>query len=74
MQDDDPPNALERRRPRRQVSKYPGRLAGPPQKSVGDGLLLGERTNPTLRNERSASCEAGSGIYRRLGAVLILSV
>jgi hypothetical protein len=50
------------------------RLAGPPQKSVGDGLRLGERINPTLRNERSASCEAGSGIYRRLGGVLILSV
>jgi hypothetical protein len=52
-------------------------LAGPSAKidrrrSPVHSLRLGERTNPTVQNQRMASCEAGSGIYRRLGPVLIL--
>jgi hypothetical protein len=43
------------------------RLAGPSRKSVGD-----RAANPTLRNQRMALCEVGSGIYRRLGPVLNL--
>ena len=59
--------APERRRPRRQVLQYPS-VAGRPFGKIGRR----RRANPTLRNERVAFCEAGSGIYRRLGAVLNL--
>ena len=77
MQDDDHPNASERRRPRRQVWRNPV-AAGRPCAKIGRrrpparSLRLGERGNPALRKQRMALCEAGSGIYRRLGPVLNL--
>ena len=67
----------ERRHPRRQVWRYPA-AAGRPCAKIGSrrplarSLRVGERTNPALRHERAASCEAGSEIYRRLGLVLML--
>jgi hypothetical protein len=70
-EDDDPPNAPERRCPRRHGRKYPP-AAGRPSAKIGRrrpparGLRLGERANSTLRDE------SGSGIYRRLGPVLNL--